>query len=63
MFTSMGINVVDADTLPSKPKQDVRISNKGENTQQKKPKATNRQVFSKQQSVPRARKRTTKKSS
>ena len=59
----MGVTIGDAKILPSNNTNDARADNQRENTQQKKSKATNRQVFSKLQSVPRARKRTTKKSS
>ena len=60
MFTSMWIQVIDADNLPSKNTNENNP--KRENTQQKKQQTTNRKSTNKLQSVQRARKRTTAKS-
>lgn len=57
------LKLVDANTLPSNNTNNDRPSTKRENTQQKKQQSTNGEIHSKLQSVPRARKRATKKPS
>ena len=55
------LKLVDANTLPSNNTNDAKPSTKRENTQQKKQQSANGKIYSKLQSVPRARKRATKK--